>query len=60
MSTLPGKAMYTSFLEQIGAAYRPDRIKGECGAGLDGLDGKVEKGERRRRRQGIKAEDELP
>ncbi|CAK9782959.1 hypothetical protein CC85DRAFT_286928 [Cutaneotrichosporon oleaginosum] len=33
MSTLPGKAMYTSFLEQIGSAYRPDRIKdGQFGA----------------------------
>ncbi|GMK56253.1 hypothetical protein CspeluHIS016_0300930 [Cutaneotrichosporon spelunceum] len=33
MSTIPGKAMYTSFLEKIGAAYRPDRIKdGEFGA----------------------------
>ncbi|WVR05123.1 D-tyrosyl-tRNA(Tyr) deacylase [Kwoniella sp. DSM 27419] len=33
MSTIPSKAYYTSFLEEISRAYRPDKIKdGEFGA----------------------------
>lgn len=41
-STQPGKAFYTSFLDQIRSAYVPDRIKGELlrpPAGADATDG---------------------
>lgn len=29
MSTVPGRAFYTAFLDEIKAAYTPDKIKGE-------------------------------